>query len=184
RQKTAGLLDAAVCSELEFLNMPNVQFVTQFTPCVLYSGGQERMEFLISANPGEPPKPLSKIASGGELSRIMLAIISVLTRQDPVATLVFDEIDTGISGRAALKVGNKLKATAKEHQVVCIIHLAQIAAKADAHYLIEKNIENAQAATTVTRLESDDRLQELARIIGGEEITQASLQTARELINQ
>ncbi len=184
RQRAAQWLDNAVGSELAFLNMPGVQFVTLFTSCELYSGGQERMEFLISANPGEPPKPLSKIASGGELSRIMLSIISVLTRQEPVATLIFDEIDTGISGRAALKVGDKLRATATDHQVICITHLAQIAAKANAHYLIEKNIGDDSAVTTVTKLNSNDRLTELARIIGGENITEASLQTARELINQ
>ena len=142
------------------------------------------MEFLISANPGEPPKPLSKIASGGELSRIMLAIISVLTRQDEVATLIFDEIDAGTSGRAALRVGDKLKATAADHQVICITHLAQIAAKADSHYLIEKDVAGEQAVTTVTRLQDDTRLHELARIIGGECVTEASLQTARELMNQ
>ncbi len=184
RRASAEQLDAAVCNELQFLNMPSVQFITRFTPCDLYSGGGERMEFLISANPGEPPKPLSKIASGGELSRIMLAIISVLTRQDPVATLIFDEIDAGISGRAALKVGDKLRNTARDHQVICITHLAQIAAKADTHYLIEKSIGLETAATTVTRLDSQTRLHELARIIGGETVTEASLQTARELIEQ
>ena len=184
RQLAAEGLDGAVCNELQFLNMPNVLFVTRFTPCDLFSGGGEKMEFLISANPGEPPKPLSKIASGGELSRIMLAIISVLTRQDEVATLIFDEIDAGISGRAALRVGDKLKATAADHQVICITHLAQIAAKADSHYLIEKDVAGEQAVTTVTRLQDDTRLHELARIIGGECVTEASLQTARELMNQ
>lgn len=183
RRAAAAGLDEAVGRELTFLNMPNVKFVTAMTPCALYSGGGERMEFLISANPGEPPKPISKIASGGELSRIMLAIISVLTRQDEVATLIFDEIDAGISGRAALKVGEKLQATANDHQVICITHLAQIAAKADTHYLIEKNVAGDRAVTTVTRLEDEQRLRELARIIGGERVTEASLQTARELMN-
>lgn len=184
RKQTAQQLDKAIGEELAFLNMPNVVFQTAFIPCELYSGGGEKMEFLISANPGEPPKPLSKIASGGELSRIMLAIISVLTKENPVATLIFDEIDAGISGRAALKVGDRLKRTARGHQVICITHLAQIAAKADAHYVIEKRLVNDRASTVVTPLQGDDRLQELARIIGGEQVTQASLQTARELINQ
>ena len=184
REKTAAQLDCAIGEELAFLNMPNVQFKTAFASCDLYSGGAEKMEFLISANPGEPPKPLSKIASGGELSRIMLAIISVLTKENPVATLIFDEIDAGISGRAALKVGDRLKRTATGHQVICITHLAQIAAKAHAHYVIEKRFVNDRASTVVTPVEGDDRLRELARIIGGEEVTQASLQTARELINQ
>jgi DNA repair protein RecN (Recombination protein N) len=183
RHAAAEKLDQAVCGELAFLNMPNVTFITRFTSCPLYSGGSEKMEFYISTNPGEPPKPLSKIASGGELSRIMLAIISVLTRQDAVPTLIFDEIDAGISGRAALKVGEKLKATSTEHQVICITHLAQIAAKADSHYLIEKNVEGELAVTTVTKLNEDARVKELARIIGGEEVTEASMQTAKELMN-
>ncbi len=184
RQAAAEVLDRAVQDELQFLNMPNVRFITQITPCEMYANGQEKMEFYISANPGEMPKPLSKIASGGELSRIMLAIISVLTRQDKVDTLIFDEIDAGISGRAALKVGDKLRQTAEQHQIICITHLAQIAAKANTHYLIEKNVKSEQAVTTVTQLSCDDRLQELARIIGGETVTSASLQTALELMNQ
>ncbi|MBR3844386.1 MAG: DNA repair protein RecN, partial [Clostridia bacterium] len=184
RKQTAQTLDQAIGEELSFLNMPNVVFQTGFNPCDLYAGGSEKMEFLISANPGEPPKPLSKIASGGELSRIMLAIISVLTKENPVATLIFDEIDAGISGRAALKVGDRLKRTAQHHQVICITHLAQIAAKAHSHYLIEKRLIDERANTVVTPIEGDARLQELARIIGGEQVTPASLQTARELINQ
>jgi DNA repair protein RecN (Recombination protein N) len=183
RHEAAEKLDRAVCGELQFLNMPNVTFLTQFTPCPLYSGGGEKMEFFISANPGEPPKPLSKVASGGELSRIMLAIISVLTRQDSVATLIFDEIDAGISGRAALKVGEKLKSTSQDHQVICITHLAQIAAKADSHYLIEKNVDGESAVTTVTRLTDENRIDELARIIGGEDVTKAAKETAKELMN-
>lgn len=184
RQETAKHLDAAICEELSYLNMPGVAFITRFTPCQLYSGGSERIEFLISANPGEPPKPLSKIASGGELSRIMLAIISVLTGKDSVDTLIFDEIDAGISGRAARKVGQRLKKTAQHHQVICITHLAQIAAMADTHYLIEKQVTDGRASTVVTPVSGDARLEELARIIGGETVTPASLQTARELIDQ
>ncbi len=184
RKRTASEIDKAIGEELSFLNMPNVVFQTAFTPCELYNGGGEKMEFLISANPGEPPKPLSKIASGGELSRIMLAIISVLTKVNPVATLIFDEIDAGISGRAALRVGDRLGRTANEHQVICITHLAQIAAKANAHYVIEKRLIDGRANTAVTKIEGDARLNELARIIGGEEVTEASLQTARELMNQ
>ena len=184
RKQTASEIDKAIGEELSFLNMPNVVFQTAFTPCELYNGGAEKLEFLISTNPGESPKPLSKIASGGELSRIMLAIISVLTKVNPVATLIFDEIDAGISGRAALRVGDRLARTAKEHQVICITHLAQIAAKANAHYVIEKRLIDGRANTVVTRIEGDARLNEIARIIGGEEVTPASLQTARELMNQ
>lgn len=184
RKQTAEGLDRAIGEELTFLNMPNVVFQTGFIPCELYSGGAEKMEFFISANPGEPPKPLSKIASGGELSRIMLAIISVLTKENPVATLIFDEIDAGISGRAALRVGDRLKRTATGHQVICITHLAQIAAKANTHFVIEKHLVDGRASTAVTPIEGDARLEELARIIGGEQVTNASLQTARELIDQ
>ncbi len=184
RHAAAKKLDAAVAEELRFLNMPDVAFKTSFTECALYNGGSERVEFLISANPGEPPKPLAKIASGGELSRIMLAIISALTQKDDVSTMIFDEIDAGISGRAALKVGDRLKKTAKGRQVICITHLAQIAAKADAHYLIEKTVREGRAVTSVTRLLGNDRLQELARIIGGPSATEAALQTARELIEE
>ena len=139
------------------------------------------IEFLISTNEGEPEKPLSKIASGGEMSRIMLAIKNVLAANDEVKTLIFDEIDAGISGRAAQKVGIKLKETAYNKQVICVTHLAQIASLADKHLLIEKKIENNRAVTTITPLSFEGRTYELARIIGSE-ITETNLQSAKEML--
>ena len=161
--------------------MPNVKIVVDITPCAYSKLGADKIEFMISTNPGEPPKPLSKIASGGEMSRIMLAIKSVLAGSDTVGTLIFDEIDSGISGRAAVKVGEKLKSTAKSRQVICVTHLAQIAAKADNHLLILKNTDTGRAVTSITQLDFDGRCSELARIIGGA-VTQSALQTAREML--
>ena len=170
-----------VAAQLEYLNMPNVKIVVEIQPCAYSKLGADKIEFLISTNPGETPKPLSKIASGGEMSRIMLAIKSVLAGSDTVGTLIFDEIDAGISGRAALKVGDKLKSTAKSRQVICVTHLAQIAAKADNHLLIQKNTDSGRAVTSITQLDFDGRCGELARIIGGA-VTESALQTAREML--
>lgn len=170
-----------VAAQLEYLNMPNVKIVVEIQPCAYSKLGADKIEFLISTNPGETPKPLSKIASGGEMSRIMLAIKSVLAGSDTVGTLIFDEIDAGISGRAALKVGDKLKSTAKSRQVICVTHLAQIAAKADNHLLIQKNTDSGRALTSITQLDFDGRCGELARIIGGA-VTESALQTAREML--
>ena len=170
-----------VAAQLEYLNMPNVKIVVEIQPCAYSKLGADKIEFLISTNPGETPKPLSKIASGGEMSRIMLAIKSVLAGSDTVGTLIFDEIDAGISGRAALRVGDKLKSTAKSRQVICVTHLAQIAAKADNHLLIQKNTDSGRAVTSITQLDFDGRCGELARIIGGA-VTESALQTAREML--
>lgn len=134
---------------MRFLDMPNVRLAVDFQETKLRSGGRDAVEFFISTNPGEPPKPLSKIASGGELSRIMLAIKNVLADRDEVPTLIFDEVDTGISGRAAQKVGLKLKDVARHRQIICVTHLAQIAALADTHFLIRKEFVQDQTFTNV-----------------------------------
>ena len=144
--------------------------------------GADEIYFLISANAGEEPKPLSKIASGGELSRIMLAIKNVLASKDNIQTLIFDEVDTGVSGRAAQKIGIKLKEVSKNRQVLCVTHLAQIAAFADNHFLISKSESDNKTYTKVESLDNDGRIHELARIIGGIEKSQLSLDTASEMI--
>ena len=140
------------------------------------------MEFLISVNAGEPLKPLSKIASGGEMSRIMLAIKSIFADSDPVDTLIFDEIDTGVSGRAAQKIAEKINKIAGKKQILCITHLAQIAAMAGTHFLIEKNVEAEHTYTDVTELDENSRKNELARIIGGAQITDITIQAASEML--
>ncbi|MCI8360531.1 MAG: DNA repair protein RecN [Clostridiales bacterium] len=175
-------LDQAVCRELAFLNMPGVQFITRRSQGVYTAAGADQMEFFISANPGEPPRPLSKIASGGELSRIMLAIKSVLAGHDQVDTLIFDEIDTGISGRAAQQVGVKLKEVSRRRQVICITHLAQIAAMADRHMLIEKQVQDGRTYTEVKPLQGDARINEIARIMSGGEITEHLRRTALDML--
>ena len=183
-RKAAGERFAAdVAAELKYLDMPSVKIVVDISPCAYSKLGADKIEFLISTNPGDTPKPLSKIASGGEMSRIMLAIKSVLAGSDPVGTLIFDEIDAGISGHAALKVGEKLKSTAISRQVICVTHLAQIAAKADNHLLIKKNTDSGRAVTNITRLDFDGRCSELARIFGGG-VTESALNTAREMLGQ
>ena len=182
RRKAAAGLDAAVCRELAFLNMPDVQFVTHMKPAVYTAAGADKVAFYISTNPGEPPKPLSKIASGGELSRIMLAIKSVLAGHDQVGTLIFDEIDTGVSGRAAQKVGIKLKEVSRSRQVICITHLAQIAALADRHMLIEKHVREGRTYTEVRPLDGKERVEEIARMLSGGEISEHLRNTALEML--
>lgn len=173
-----------VCSELAFLDMPGVKFLAKIDTHELYELGTDSVEFLISANAGEQPKPIHKIASGGELSRIMLAIKNVLAENDSIDTLIFDEIDTGVSGRAAHKIGLKLKETSQHRQIICITHLSQIAAKADSHMLISKHIENGRTFTVVDKLNYEQRVQELARISVGDQITEAALAASRELLEQ
>jgi len=184
RCSTAEIFAQRVCSELTFLDMPNVTFIANVNKHELYELGSDSVEFLISANAGEPPKPIHKIASGGELSRIMLAIKNVLAENDSVDTLIFDEIDTGVSGRAAHKIGLKLKETSVHRQIICITHLAQIASKADSHMLISKHTENGRTYTQVEPLDYDQRVSELARISAGEQITEAALASSRELLEQ
>jgi DNA repair protein RecN (Recombination protein N) len=171
-----------VKNELAFLNMPGIQFEVDIQRIPLNGMGCDKIQFLVSANKGEDPKPMSKIASGGELSRIMLAIKTVLSGKDKVETLIFDEVDTGISGDAANKVGKKLKDVSKNRQVLCITHLAQIAAMADNHLLITKETQNDRTFTNVTPLDFQNRKQEIARMIAGSSTTALQLQMAEELL--
>ena len=184
KRKEAALTFAGkVREEMRFLNMPNVELVPQFQETELSPDGVDKVELLISANPGETPRPVAKIASGGELSRMMLAIKTVLSESDDVDTLIFDEVDTGISGSAAEKVGLKLKEVSRTGQVLCVTHQAQIAALADFHYLIDKRVEQGRTFTVVTELDHDARVKELARIIGGVNITPAAISHAEEMLN-
>lgn len=171
-----------VCTELSFLDMPSVRFIVEHETVPLSSNGADKIEFLISANAGETPRPIVKIASGGELSRIMLAIKNVLSAHDNVDTLIFDEIDTGVSGRAAQKVGRKLSEVASSHQVICVTHLSQIAVMADTHLLISKSVRDDKTFTAVRALDFEGRKNEIARIGGGSDITPLQLQNAEEML--
>lgn len=184
RKATAQIFEKQVKEELSFLDMPKMQFFVNFDKGNLSSIGFDKIEFMISANPGEPPKSLSKVASGGELSRIMLAIKNIISYNDTIGTLIFDEIDTGVSGRASQKIGLKLKSVSKNTQVICVTHSAQIASNADEHFLIEKKFDNNNTFTSVTPLDFEGRKKELARIMGGLEITDTLLQSAEELLMQ
>lgn len=182
RKKAALNFEKSVKSELDFLDMPKLTFVVDFKKGRLSLNGFDTIEFLISANPGEPPKPLSKIASGGELSRIMLAIKNIIAYNDTITTLIFDEIDTGVSGRASQKIGLKLKSVSEHTQVICVTHSAQIASNADSHFLIRKEYAKDSTYTSVTALDFDSRARELARIMGGLEITDSLLKSAKEML--
>lgn len=182
RKETAEVFSQKVCDELRFLDMPNVRFLVEFNEIELSEKGIDSAEFLISANVGEDPKPIAKIASGGELSRIMLALKTVMAHKDKIDTMIFDEIDAGVSGRAALKVASKLKSVSIGKQVLCVTHLAQLMAYADNHYLIEKSVENGKTYTKVTPLDFEGRKLEIARITSGGEITKTQLDNAEEMI--
>lgn len=184
RKATADVFAANVKEEMRFLNMPNVELVPRFEKVELYSDGADKMELLISANPGETPRPVAKIASGGELSRMMLAIKTVLASSDEVDTLIFDEVDAGISGSASEKVGLKLLEVSRGRQVLCVTHQAQIAALADAHYLIDKTVDAGRTYTVVSALDRAARVHELARIIGGVNITQAAISHAEDMLRR
>ncbi len=184
RIKAGENFSARIKEELKFLDMPNVDFKVKVDQCAATATGLDDVEFLISANLGQELKPIAKIASGGELSRIMLAIKCVLTDLDSVDTLIFDEIDSGVSGRAAEKIGYKLKEVSRFSQVICVTHLAQIACFADNHLYIEKTTENGKTRTKVTRLGFKERTEEIARIMGGSVITDATLQSARDLLER
>ncbi len=175
-------LSGMISDELGFLDMPNVTFRVNRVETELTENGQDDIEFLISANAGEIPKPLAKIASGGELSRIMLAIKNVLADADDIATMIFDEIDTGVSGRAAHKIALKLREVSEGRQVLCVTHLAQIAAQGDVHFYISKSVSDGKTYTKIRSLVSDERVSEIARIMGGIEITELQLQSAREML--
>ena len=183
RKIEAELFCERVCDELRFLDMPSVQFLVDFKEVDLCENGIDSVEFLISANVGEIPKPIAKIASGGELSRIMLALKTVLAHKDKIPTMIFDEIDAGVSGRAALKVASKLKEVSMGKQVLCVTHLAQLMSYADSHYLIEKAVRDGKTYTGVTLLDLDGRTKEIARITSGGDITQTQLDNALEMIN-
>lgn len=182
RKKAGERFVSQVTEELEFLNMPKVKLVVQQKTGKLTINGMDSIEFLISANLGEEPKPIAKIASGGELSRIMLALKNVIAEKDSIGTLIFDEIDTGVSGRAAQKIGIKLKQISRLRQVLCVTHLAQMAVMADNHLLIEKNIQGDRTVTTVRTLDREQRKYEIARIMGGENITELMLENAEQYL--
>ncbi len=171
-----------VCQQMRFLDMPNAVLTVDIKECPLYELGADTLEFLISANIGEPPKPVAKIASGGELSRMMLAIKTVLSQADPTDTLIFDEVDSGVSGSAAEKIGMKLKEVSKSSQVLCVTHLPQIAAQAQNHYKITKRTDSGRTFTSVDILDNNGRVEELARIMDGVTITDAARDFARDLI--
>ncbi len=182
RKATMERLSAAVTEQLEFLNMSNVVFTGHFTLGNLTIHGEDNLEFYISANVGEPPRPLSRIASGGELSRIMLALKCAIADRDSIPTMIFDEIDTGVGGKAAQKIGLKLQEASEHTQVLCVTHLAQIAALADTHLYIEKKAVDNRTETTVTELDDDTRISEIARMMGGENKSESVIQSAREAI--
>ena len=183
RIAAAERLSGRILTELAQLDMPRVQFSCEFTELELTANGADAVAFYMSANAGEALKPMSKVASGGELARIMLAMKNVLAEKDQVATLIFDEVDTGVSGRAAQRVAEKLKSVAKHKQVLCVTHLPQLAALADTHLLIAKAERDGRTYTTVTPLDIEGRKRELARIIGGANITETTLKSAEEMLS-
>lgn len=182
RMTAAKKFEKEVKSELEFLDMPKVTFVVDRKATALTSKGADAIEFLISANPGQEPRPIAKIASGGELSRIMLAIKNVLSDKDNIQTLIFDEIDTGVSGSAAEKIALKLSEVSKGRQVICVTHLARIAAQADRHMKIMKSVDEDKTFTEIKALDFDGRAAEIARITAGGNITSLQLETAKEML--
>lgn len=183
RRETSERLSAEICEVLRFLNMPNVTLSFDVRPDKITINGMDEVEILISANAGEEPKPLNRTASGGELSRVMLAIKSVMAEGDDIPTMIFDEVDAGISGRTAAKVGVKLAQTAEKRQVLCITHLAQIAALAQTHMLIEKQTEGQRTYTRIIHLDHEGRKQELARIMDGG-LTESGLKAAEEMLDR
>lgn len=182
RQQAADTMSKRILSELAQLDMPRVQFACRFTETELTANGADAAAFYMSANAGEALKPLSRVASGGELARIMLAMKNVLAEKDQVATLIFDEVDTGVSGRAAQKVAEKLRSVAVHKQVLCVTHLPQLAALANTHLLIAKSERDGRTYTSVTPLDLEGRKRELARIIGGANITETTLKSAEEML--
>ena len=182
REAAAKRLAERILTELTQLDMPKVQFSCNFAETELNANGADAVAFYMSANAGEALKPLSKVASGGELARIMLAMKNVLAEKDAVATLIFDEVDTGVSGRAAQKVAEKLRSVSTNKQVLCVTHLPQLAALASTHLLIDKQERGGRTYTTVTPLDLEGRKRELARIIGGTNITETTLKSAEEML--
>ena len=184
RLKAFEELNTRISGTLDFLNMPGVRMTLRHTRGPLASHGQDSIEFYISTNPGEAPKPLAKIASGGELSRITLAIKNAMADKDAVPTVIYDEIDSGVSGKAASRIGEVLRQSAEGHQILCITHTAQIAALADCHLLIQKNITNERTYTEIHPLDENGRVEALARLISGDHVTELSLANAREMLGR
>lgn len=182
RREAGKVLAGRVQEELKLLDMPNVRFEVEQTSCELSPDGADKLQFLVSTNPGEPPKPIAKIASGGELSRIMLAIKTVLSNQDIVGTMIFDEVDAGIGGSAAGKVGKKLKEVSRSRQVICVTHSAQIAAMAETQFRIEKKVLENRTFTDVHLLSHEERQKEIARMIGGTDVTELTMRNAEEML--
>ena len=184
RLKAFDELNKRISGTLDFLNMPGVRMTLRHSRGPLASHGQDSIEFYISTNPGEAPKPLAKIASGGELSRITLAIKNAMADKDAVPTVIYDEIDSGVSGKAASRIGEVLRQSAEGHQILCITHTAQIAALADCHLLIQKNITNERTYTEIHPLDENGRIEALARLISGDYVTELSLANAREMLGR
>ena len=189
RKKTAGQLEKAIGQELNTLSFTTAEFKAQFEPVgknieELSLNGWDRIEFMFSANPGEPVKPLVKIASGGELSRLLLGLKCILARRDQVETVIFDEVDAGIGGQAAEDIANKISQLSDHHQVLCITHLPQIASKADEHFKVDKFLKNKRTSTKITLLDDDNRVDELARMLAGESVTDETLAFAKGLLEK
>ena len=184
RLKAFEELNTRISGTLDFLNMPGVRMTLRHTRGPLASHGQDSVEFYISTNPGEAPKPLAKIASGGELSRITLAIKNAMADKDAVPTVIYDEIDSGVSGKAAGRIGEVLRQSAQGHQILCITHTAQIAALADCHLLIQKNVSNERTYTEIHPLDENGRVEALARLISGDHVTEISRANAREMLQE
>ena len=182
RLKAFEELNKRISGTLDFLNMPGVRMTLHHARGPLANHGQDSIEFYISTNPGEAPKPLAKIASGGELSRITLAIKNAMADKDAVPTVIYDEIDSGVSGKAASRIGEVLKQSAQDHQILCITHTAQIAALADCHLLIQKNVANERTYTEIHPLDQEGRVDALAHIISGDHVTELSRANAREML--
>ncbi|MEG1027697.1 MAG: DNA repair protein RecN, partial [Oscillospiraceae bacterium] len=183
RKEAAKRFINTVSEELKFLDMPNVSLEVNIENVKPNIKGKDNIEFLISVNKGEPPKSIAKIASGGELSRIMLAIKNTLADKDEIQTLIFDEIDTGVSGKAAQKIGLKLRQASKNRQIIVVTHSAQIAALGDSQYLIKKESTNDKTFTNINKLDENGRINEIARIIGTDKITDLTIKTATEMLN-
>ena len=184
RLKAFEELNTRISGTLDFLNMPGVRMTLRHTRGPLASHGQDSVEFYISTNPGEAPKPLAKIASGGELSRITLAIKNAMADKDAMPTVIYDEIDSGVSGKAAGRIGEVLRQSAQGHQILCITHTAQIAALADCHLLIQKNVSNERTYTEIHPLDENGRVEALARLISGDHVTELSRANAREMLQE
>jgi DNA repair protein RecN (Recombination protein N) len=189
RMKTVGKLEKAISRELSSLSFNAAEFKGRFDPVEkrveeLSPTGWDRIEFMFSANPGEPVKPLAKIASGGELSRLLLGLKCILARRDQVGTVIFDEVDAGIGGQAAEDIAVKIKQLSEHHQVLCITHLPQIASKADEHFKVDKILQNKRTLTEITLLDEDNRVHELARMLAGESVTEETIAFAKGMLGK